>query len=143
VGGCVGETSSLAILIGAVILLLTGIANWRSVAGGMLSLSVCSLLLHTLVSTAIPPPAFQLLAGGWMFGIVFMVTDPVSGPLTRAGKWAYGILIGTLTLLIRTYSGFVEGVMFAILFGNICAPLMDTVVMRIKNKTYRAERRWR
>jgi Na(+)-translocating NADH:ubiquinone oxidoreductase B subunit len=140
VGGCVGETSTLAILIGAVILLLTGIANWRIMAGGMLSLTLLAWGLNLLWPTQVAPPGFQLLAGGWMFGVVFMATDPVTGPATLSAKWAYGILIGTLTVLIRSYSGFVEGTMFAILFGNICAPLMDEVVIRLRIRRHAAER---
>ncbi len=140
VGGCVGETSTLAILIGAVILLLTGIANWRTMAGGMLSMALLAWVLNLLWPAQVAPPGFQLLAGGWMFAIVFMATDPVTGPATLSSKWAYGILIGTLTVLIRSYSGFVEGAMFAILFGNICAPLMDEIVIRLRTRRYAAER---
>jgi Na+-transporting NADH:ubiquinone oxidoreductase subunit B len=68
-----------------------------------------------------------------------MATDPVSGPVTQTGKWAYGILIGGVTLLIRTFSGFVEGVMFAILLGNIFAPLIDEVVIRARMRRYERE----
>ena len=140
VSGSVGETSALAILIGGTILLLTGIANWRTIAGGMASLTLLSWGLHLIWPGQVAGPGFQLLAGGWLFGIVFMATDPVTAPVTLSGKWAYGILIGVLTVLIRSYSGFVEGTMFAILFGNICAPLMDEAVIRLRIRRYAAER---
>ncbi len=140
ISGSVGETSALAILIGGVILLLTGIANWRTVAGGLASLTLVSWVLNALWPAQVAGPGFQLLAGGWLFGIIFMATDPVTGPVTLSAKWAYGILIGTLTVLIRSYSGFVEGTMFAILFGNICAPLMDEAVIRVRSRRYTAER---
>lgn len=139
VAGSAGETSALAILIGGVILMLTGIANWRTIAGGVASLTLLAGVLHLLHPEQVAPPLFQLLAGGWLFGIVFMATDPVTGPVTLAGKWTYGILIGVLTVLIRSYSGFVEGVMFAILFGNICAPLIDEAVIRIHIRRYAKE----
>lgn len=131
VAGSVGETSSLAILLGAVFLVAVGVANWRTIAGGMAGLVLCAGILHAAVPARVAPVVFQVLAGGWMFGIVFMATDPVTGPVTLSGKWVYGILIGVLTVLIRSFSGFVEGAMFAILFANICAPLIDEVVIRI------------
>ncbi len=140
IGGCVGETSALAILIGAVALLLTGIANWRTIVGGLASLTLFAWVLNALFPGQVAPPGFQLLAGGWLFGIVFMATDPVTGPATLPAKWAYGILIGALTVLIRSYSGFVEGTMFAILFGNICASLMDETVIRLRIRRCAAER---
>ena len=131
VAGSVGETSALAILLGALFLVAVGVANWRTIAGGMVALLVCSGILHAVMPDRVAPALFQCLAGGWMFGIAFMATDPVTSPVTLSGKWAYGILIGLLTILIRSFSGFVEGVMFAVLFANICAPLIDEVVIRI------------
>ena len=74
----------------------------------------------------------MLLSGGLLFAAVFMVTDPVTSPMTNSGKWAYGILVGSLTLLIRNLTGYVEGIMFAILVGNIVAPLFDEVIFRIR-----------
>jgi Na+-translocating ferredoxin:NAD+ oxidoreductase RnfD subunit len=83
---------------------------------------------------------FNLLSGGLLFGAFFMSTDPVTGPVTQQGKWVYGSIVGAATLLIRSYSGFVEGMMFAILFGNICAPLIDEVVIRGRARRYAHER---
>ncbi len=139
VSGSVGETSALAILLGGLFLLATGIANWRTIVSGILSLTALAGILHIAMPEQVAPPLFHLLAGGWLFGIVFMATDPVTGPVTLAGKWTYGILIGALTVLIRSFSGFVEGVMFAILFGNICAPLIDEVVIRLRIHRYARE----
>ena len=81
-----------------------------------------------------------LAGGGLLFGAFFMATDPVTSPVTESGKWAYGILIGTTAVLIRSFSGYVEGVMFSILFGNICAPLIDEAVIRFKIRKYALER---
>ena len=87
--------------------------------------------LHWARPGTFAPPHWHLLAGGLLFGAFFMATDPITSPATGAGKWAYGITIGILTLLIRNLTGYVEGVMFAILIGNIAAPLMDEVVVRL------------
>lgn len=140
IGGCVGETSAIAILAGGLLLVAVGVANWRTIIGGIAALLATSAILHAAMPDTMPPPLFQLLAGGWLFGIMFMATDPVSGPVTLAGKWTYGILIGGLTVLIRGFSGFVEGAMFAILFGNICAPLIDEAVIRLKRRQYARQR---
>lgn len=139
VAGSVGETSALAILLGGAFLIAVGVANWRTIAGGGAALLICAGLLHAGMPDRVAPPILQLFAGGWLLGIVFMATDPVTGPITGAGKWVYGILIGLLTVLIRSFSGFVEGVMFAILFGNICAPLIDEVVIRWYTRRLAAE----
>ena len=73
-----------------------------------------------------------MLAGGLLFGTFFMATDPITSPSTNGGKWAYGIIIGTTVLLIRNLTGYVEGMMFAILLGNIFAPILDEVVIRLR-----------
>lgn len=138
--GSAGETSALAILLGAGFLLAVRVANWRTITGGMLAMAAAAGILHATTPAQVAPPLFQFLAGGWLFGIVFMATDPVTSPVTLAGKWAYGILIGVLTVLIRSFSGFVEGVTFAILFGNICAPLIDECVIRLRVAQYAKEK---
>jgi len=116
--GSIGETSALAILIGGGFLLVTRVANWRTVAGILLSFAVLAGILHA--------------ADPVLFGAFFMATDPVTSPITSGGKWAYGIVIGVVTVLIRNLTGYVEGMMFAILLGNICAPLMDEVAIRMR-----------
>ncbi len=140
VAGSVGETSALALLIGGIFLVLVGVASWRTITGGMAALIIAAWTLHVAIPEQVAPPLFQLLSGGWMLGIMFMATDPVTSPVTLSGKWMYGFLIGILTVLIRSFSGFVEGVMFAILFGNICAPLIDEAIIRIHARRYARER---
>ena len=137
--GCVGETSTIAILIGAALLVLTRIASIRTILGCLLSFSLLGALLHWAAPARVNPLAFNLLAGGFLFGAVFMATDPVTGPVTGSAKWSYGIIIGSVTLLIRSFSGYVEGVMFAILLGNILAPLLDEIVIRNKIRSYARE----
>ncbi len=133
--GSMGETSTLACLIGAAILLLTRIASWRI----MLSMLVGGLGLATLLwgvgSETNPmfsvPPHWHFVLGGFAFGLVFMATDPVSGAMTHAGQYVYGALIGVMTILVRVINpAFPEGVMLAILFGNTFAPLIDYCVIR-------------
>ena len=140
VTGSAGETSALAVLIGGVFLVLIGIASWRTVLSILLSFTALTAVLHAVLPDSVSPVWFNLLSGSFLFGTFFMATDPVSGPVTQGGKWAYGIIIGVTAILIRSFSGFVEGVMFAILFGNICAPLIDEVVIRTKIRRYAGER---
>ncbi len=139
VPGSIGETSTLAILIGGVLLLLTRVASWRIMAGVMLGMILLSTLLNLVGSDS--NPAFQmpwywhLVTGGFAFGMVFMATDPVSAAMTNTGKWAFGILIGVMTVLIRVINpAFPEGIMLAILFANLFAPLMDHFVIQANIK---------
>jgi Na+-translocating ferredoxin:NAD+ oxidoreductase RnfD subunit len=85
------------------------------------------------------PVMWHLFAGGLLFGVFFMATDPVTSPTTNAGKWLYGITIGSITVLIRNFTGYVEGVTFAILLGNIVAPILDEIVMGIRIRRLRSE----
>jgi Na+-transporting NADH:ubiquinone oxidoreductase subunit B len=130
--GSMGETSTLACLIGAAILIASGIASWRimlSTAAGMFCLSA---LLYVIGSTTNPmlglSPDWHLVLGGFAFGTVYMTTDPVTGAMTEKGKYIYGLLIGILTVLIRAVNpAFPEGIMLAILFGNMFAPIIDRI----------------
>ncbi len=140
VTGSAGETSVLAILLGGIFLIIVGVASWRTIVAILLSFAGLNALLHGIMPAAVSPVWFNLSAGGILFGAFFMATDPVSSPITQSGKWAYGILIGAITILIRSFSGFVEGAMFAILLGNICAPLIDEVVIRTRMRRYADER---
>lgn len=137
--GCVGETSILAILIGGLILVSMRVASLRTILGCLLSFSVLGAIMHWVAPARVNPLPFNLLSGGFLFGAVFMATDPVTGPVTGAAKWVYGAIIGGVTILIRSFSGYVEGVMFAILLGNICAPLLDEMVIRIHVRRYARE----
>ncbi len=131
--GSVGETSTLAILIGAAVLILTGIGSWKIIAG-VFGGGLFMGLLFNLIS-ANPymelPFYYHFVMGGFAFGAVFMATDPVSGAQTETGKWIYGFLIGALSLLIRVVNpAYPEGVMLAILLMNVFAPLIDHYVVR-------------
>jgi Na+-transporting NADH:ubiquinone oxidoreductase subunit B len=133
--GSVGETSTLAILIGGVILLATRVASWRIVTGVMIGMVALSSLLNVVGSDTNPafamPWYWHLVTGGFAFGMIFMATDPVSAAMTNTGKWAFGILIGLMTVLIRVVNpAFPEGIMLAILFANLFAPLMDHFVVQ-------------
>ena len=143
--GSIGETSTIAILIGAVLLIFTGIASWKimvsTVAGGLLT----GLLLNVLASdpsSYMALPAWNhLVMGGFAFGAVFMATDPVTGSQTETGKWIYGFLIGMMAILIRVFNaGYPEGMMLSILLMNTFAPLIDHVIVKsnIKRRLKRA-----
>ena len=132
VAGCVGETSSLMIICGGVFLLLTKVGNFRTVVGILASSAAFQAILHGVNPEQYAPALWHLFAGGLLFGAFFMATDPVSSPSTKEGKWVYGILIGVITILIRNFSGYVEGMMFAILLGNIAAPIIDEMVFSVR-----------
>ncbi len=142
--GSIGETSTLAILIGAVMLLWTGIASWKimlsTFAGGILT----GLLLNAVGpegSYMSMPAINHLVMGGFAFGAVFMATDPVTGSQTERGKWIYGFLIGVMAILIRVFNpGYPEGMMLAILLLNTFAPFIDHFVVQsnIKRRLRRA-----
>jgi len=145
-GGSIGETSTLAILIGAVFLLLTRTASWRVMLATLLGTLGTALLFNMIGSSTNPlmslPPQHHLVMGGYMFGLVFMTTDPVSAAATHTGKWLYGLLIGMMVVLIRTLNpAYPEGMMLAILFGNVFAPLFDYYVVQanIKRRKRRAQ----
>ena len=135
VPGSVGETSALLCLLGAVFLMITRIANYRIIIGGIIGLVVTAVFFSLLPgggnSWADAGPLYHLCAGGFLFGITFMATDPVSAPGTDPARWVYGFLIGFLTVTIRVANpAFMEGIMLAILFMNIIAPLLDHIVLK-------------
>lgn len=138
--GSMGETSALACLFGAAVLIATGIGSWRIMAGVLLGALGTSLLFYLFRDySGNPmyqvPPHWHLVIGGLAFGLVFMATDPVSAAMTEPGKWIYGGLIGLLTILIRNINpAYPEGIMLAILFGNVCAPLIDYFVVQANVK---------
>ncbi|MDE0949917.1 MAG: NADH:ubiquinone reductase (Na(+)-transporting) subunit B [Halioglobus sp.] len=137
--GSIGETSTLAILIGMLLLLATRIASWRIMSGVFLGMFALSTLFNFITSDNNPafamPWYWHLVTGGFAFGMVFMATDPVSGAMTNTGKWTYGFLIGAMTVLIRVVNpAFPEGIMLAILFSNLFAPLMDHFVVQANIK---------
>jgi Na+-transporting NADH:ubiquinone oxidoreductase subunit B len=144
VPGSMGETSALACLIGAFILVVTGVGSWRIMLSMLVSAMALAALFNAIGSPTNPMfamgPLWHLFVGGFAFGMVFMATDPVSATMTETGKWFYGALIGIMSVLIRVVNpAFPEGVMLAILFGNVFAPVIDYFVVQanIKRRTLR------
>jgi len=141
--GSMGETSLLACLAGAVVLVATGVGSWRIMASVAVGTLGTAVLLNSVGSATNPyfevTPVWHFLLGGWAFGAVFMATDPVSGPSTPSGHFAYGLLIGCLVVLIRVVNpAYPEGMMLAILFMNLFAPLIDYVVVQANVRRRRA-----
>ncbi len=135
VPGSIGETSALCCILGALFLVITKIANFRIMIGGMAGLMVTSIIFYIIPGGSDTwmnaGPLYHLCAGGFLFGIIFMATDPVSAPGTNPGRWIFGFLIGFLTVTIRVVNpAFVEGTMLAILFMNVFAPLLDHIVIK-------------
>lgn len=133
--GSFGETSTLCILIGAVILLAAGIASWRIIisviAGGLFTGWIANVFATPLYPASYVPACDQLLFGGFAFAAVFMATDPVTAARTTTGKYIYGFLIGAIAIVIRTYNtGYPEGAMLAVLLMNCFAPLIDYCVVQ-------------
>lgn len=138
--GSIGETSTLAVLIGAALLLYTGIGSWRIMLAGVIGASAMGLIFNAVAPYAISAEqqAFmavpfwqQMIMGGFAFGIVFMATDPVSAAQTTKGKWIYGFLVGFFAIMIRVFNpAYPEGIMLAILFMNVMAPLIDHYVVQ-------------
>ncbi len=141
--GSMGETSTLACLIGAAVLIATGIGSWRIMVAATAGSFATSMLLNLIASTTNPmlsvPFGWHVVLGGWAFGIVFMATDPVSAAQTNQGRYIYGFLVGVLAILIRTVNpAFPEGVMLGILFMNLFAPLIDHYVLKANIKRRKA-----
>ncbi len=142
--GSIGETSTLAILIGAAFLIFTGVGSWKIIFSVFAGGTVMGLILNAFGGNALMEIPFwqHLMLGGFAFGAVFMATDPVSGAQTERGKWIYGFLIGILAIIIRVLNpAFPEGVMLAILLMNVFAPLIDHYVIEshIKKRLKRAK----
>jgi Na+-transporting NADH:ubiquinone oxidoreductase subunit B len=137
--GSMGETSTLAVLAGGAVLLIMKIASYRIVGGVLLGMIATSLLMNVVGSETNPmfavPAHWHLVIGGFAFGMMFMATDPVSAAMTNTGRWCFGILVGVMTILIRVVNpAFPEGIMLAILFANLFAPLMDHYVVQANVK---------
>ncbi len=140
--GSIGETSTLMALIGALILIATGVASWKIIVSGFAGAYIMGTVMNLFaVNEYMAMPAqYHWVMGGLAFGIVFMATDPVSAAQTEAGKWIYGLFIGFLTVIIRvTNPAYPEGIMLAVLFMNVFAPLIDYYVVKA-NKTRRLQR---
>jgi len=140
--GSIGETSAVMALLGAIILVVAGVASWKIMASGIVGALVMGFIFNAIGSTPFMEmaPHYHLIMGGFAFGIVFMATDPVSAAQTERGKWIYGFFIGLLTVLIRVFNpAYPEGIMLAILLMNVFAPLIDFYVIQA-NKNRRLKR---
>lgn len=140
--GSIGETSTLMCLIGAAILIITGVGSWKIIVSAFAGTYLMGLLLNVLAVNAFMavPAHYHIAMGGVAFGIVFMATDPVTASHTETGKWIYGFLIGAFTVLIRVFNpAYPEGIMLAVLLMNVFAPLIDFYVIDA-NKNRRLKR---
>ena len=143
VPGSVAETSTLFVLIGALMLLFSGVASWRIMLGSLIGASLVGFLFNLWGANDLMSFEWynHLIVGGFAFGIVFMATDPVSAAQTQRGKWIYGLLIGMLCILIRVFNpAYPEGVMLAILLMNVFAPTIDHYV--IQSNINKRKKRW-
>jgi Na+-transporting NADH:ubiquinone oxidoreductase subunit B len=143
--GSMGETSALASLIGAVILIASGVASWRIMAGVALGTIAMALVFNAIGSSTNPyfavPFWWHMVAGGWAFGAVYMATDPVTAPFTDRGRWIFGFLVGAMIVLIRVVNpAYPESTMLVILFMNVVAPTIDYALVSA-NIRRRARRR--
>ena len=141
--GSVGEVSTLALIIGGLVIVFARIASWRIIAGVMIGMVLTSLLFNAIGSETNPmfamPWYWHLVLGGFAIGMLFMATDPVSASFTNVGKWWYGALIGVMCVLIRVVNpAYPEGMMLAILFANLFAPIFDYFVVQANIKRRRA-----
>ncbi|MBC8654319.1 RnfABCDGE type electron transport complex subunit D, partial [Providencia vermicola] len=141
--GSIGEVSTLMLFIGGALIMFFRIASWRIVAGVMVGMIAMSYLFNAIGSDTNPlfamPWWWHMVLGGFAFGMIFMATDPVSASFTDKGKWAYGILIGVMCVLIRVVNpAYPEGMMLAILFANLFAPLFDYLVVQANIKRRKA-----
>jgi Na+-transporting NADH:ubiquinone oxidoreductase subunit B len=137
--GSMGETSALACIIGAIILIITGIGSWRIMFSVLAGMVILSLFFNLIGSSTNPmfqvSPLWHFVLGGFAFGTVYMATDPVTAAMTEKGKYLYGLLIGFLVVLIRVINpAFPEGMMLAILFGNVFAPIIDRIFINANIK---------
>jgi Na+-transporting NADH:ubiquinone oxidoreductase subunit B/electron transport complex protein RnfD len=128
--GSMGEVFRVGLIAGGLFVILTRVGEWRIPASYLGSVAILGAVGHAAAPVRIAPPLFQLFSGGLMLGAFFMATDPVTSPFTRAGKWIFGSMCGLLTVLIRSFSGYVEGVMFSIVIMNGLAPLIDHAVVK-------------
>ena len=132
--GCIGETSAILLLLGGVYIVYKKFANWRIVLSIFSSMLVLQTVLWLTSAGNALDPLSSVIGGGFMMGAWFMATDPVSASQTNGGRWIYGLLIGSMTVLIRTFSIWAEGMMFAILLGNMFAPIIDYYINEARKK---------
>jgi Na+-transporting NADH:ubiquinone oxidoreductase subunit B len=134
VSGSLGETSAVLILISGLFLIFKKTASWRLALSCILGGIIVSTVLKMAGFTSIPSPTATLLAGSFLFGSFFIATEPVSGAKTKIGQWIYGWMIGALVVILRGFSNFSEGVMFAVLIMNAFVPILDQTIREIQSK---------
>lgn len=142
--GGLGETSALACAFGGALLVWMGLASWRVILGGVTGVAAAGALANAFGDPGRPlvglPVAWHLTTGGFAFGIAFLATDPVTSAVTRAGRWVYGLFVGAFAVLVRVFNpAHAEGVVMAVLLGNVLAPLLDHVAVRLQT----LRRSWR
>jgi Na+-transporting NADH:ubiquinone oxidoreductase subunit B len=128
VAGSLGETSALLLVLGGVYLLLTRAASWRIMLSTLVAFAGLQTIFWLAGVRSSVDPLTALLSGSVLYGAIFMATDPVSAAQTQGGRWIYGLLIGSLVVLIRLFSIWPEGTMFAILLGNVFGPIIDYAI---------------
>lgn len=133
ISGSLGETCSVLLLLIAVYLIMSKTASWRIMLAAVVSFILISSCLY-ITGLPVPPPIFALLTGGFLFGTVFMATDPVTAPKQSVLQIVYGSLIGILTVIIRSFANFTEGFMFAVLLANALVPLMELKLHELRTK---------
>ncbi|NLW52746.1 MAG: RnfABCDGE type electron transport complex subunit D [Tissierellia bacterium] len=134
ISGSIGETSALLILLAAIYLVYKKVASWEIMVSSVVGFAGLTVIFNFMGIDSVLPVLKGLLSGGFLFGAVFMATDPISAPKTSFAKWFYGILIGIVVVIIRGFALFSGGMMFAILIGNTFAPIVDYVVNKNKKK---------
>ncbi len=134
VSGSIGEACKILIIICAIYLIVKKVASWEIMAGCILGFTAMTLIFNAQGIEGIPNPLYGMLSGGFLFGSVFMATDPISAAKTTPGKWCYSIIIGVVTAIIRGFALFSGGYMFAVLIGNVFAPIIDYSFNQRKKK---------
>jgi len=141
VGGSLGETSAVALILGGAYLLFKKVIDYRIPAGYIGTVIIFSMITHEAAPDKFAPAVFHLLAGGLLIGAIFMATDPVTSPVTAKGRWIFGAGCGLITMIIRTWGGLPEGVMYSILLMNAVTPLINKMA-RPKRFGVRKRKKW-
>jgi Na+-transporting NADH:ubiquinone oxidoreductase subunit B len=134
VSGSMGETSAFLIILGGLYILYKKAAPWRLALSCLLGGLVLGAVLHGTGIPTVPSPLAALLSGSFLFGTMFVVTEPISGAKTKGGQWIYGSMIGGLTVVLRGFSNFSEGIMFSVLIMNACVPILDQTIRRFQER---------
>ena len=132
VAGSIGETSAILIILAGIYLIYKKVASWQIMAGCIIGFSALNTILYFLGLGTIPNTFFALISGGFLFATVFMATDPITAPKTKEGKWIFGIMVGIISVIIRGFSLFAGGMMFAILIANTFVCILDEGIRAIK-----------